>query len=147
MIRKTRPAKYRCGAQNTTNGGTCWRGVSAPGQRCYAHRGYDASEEIPVERKIETYPKQRRKRDKSRRRFRVRYDLAYDGGGCLWDGYYRSRVGAAIAIFWNMHVASYGGSADLFDRGAVKAGDKVAPAIAKHPANMPKRGPRGSAGA
>lgn len=52
-----------------------------------------------------------------RGRYRVRYHLIYDGGGGEWDGYYRTRLGARVAIFWNRHVASYGGSAILYERG------------------------------
>ncbi len=65
---------------------------------------------------IAKYPKAKRKRQHPERRYRVRYDLAYEGGGSQWDGYYRSLVGASVAIFYNMNIASYGGSAKLYDR-------------------------------
>jgi hypothetical protein len=61
------------------------------------------------------YPKEpRRRRDKSGRRYRVDYDLAYDGGGSEWSGYYRTHLGARIAAFYNYHLASYGGRAALY---------------------------------
>ena len=66
-------------------------------------------------------PSARRKARRRRveaRRFRVHYDLAYDGGGSEWDGYYRTRAGAVLAIWWNRHVSSWGGSAELYDRDA-----------------------------
>lgn len=65
---------------------------------------------------IATYPKPRKERDKSGRRYRVEYDLAYDGGGSEWIGYYRTRLVAAVAIRFNRHIASWGGTAVLYDR-------------------------------
>lgn len=59
------------------------------------------------------YPRPRRHKDKSGRPWRVDYDLAYDGGGQSWSGFYRTIVGARIAAFWNVQVASWGGSAVL----------------------------------
>lgn len=47
----------------------------------------------------------------------VHYDLAYDGGGDSWDGYYRTKFGAKISAWWNYHIASWGGSAILEHRG------------------------------
>lgn len=64
---------------------------------------------------VKTYPVLRQKRDKSGRRWHVRYDLAYDGGGSRWVGYYRTQVGAKVAVWWNRNVASWGGSAQLVD--------------------------------
>jgi hypothetical protein len=60
--------------------------------------------------------KERRKLDKkkSRAHFVVEYDLAYDGGGMSWKGYYRTYLGARIAAFWNLHVSSWGGKALVF---------------------------------
>ena len=63
------------------------------------------------------YPRPRREKDKSGRRWRVDYDLAYDGGGSgPFINYYRTRKGAKIAAFWNIHVSSWGGSAILTDQ-------------------------------
>lgn len=59
------------------------------------------------------YPRPRKPRDHSHRPWHVRYDLAYDGGGSRWDGYYRTLWGAKIAMIWNVRVASWGGSAIL----------------------------------
>lgn len=46
-------------------------------------------------------------------RWRVDFDLAYDGGGSSWTQYYRTKIGARISMLWNCHVASWGGSAEL----------------------------------
>lgn len=62
------------------------------------------------------YPRHRRYKDKSDRRWHVDYDLAYDGGGDVWVGYYHTIFGARIAAFWNEYIASWGGSAVLYDR-------------------------------
>jgi hypothetical protein len=62
------------------------------------------------------YPKEKQYRDKSGRRWRVDYDLAYDGGGTSWKGYYRTRWGARVAAWWNYHFASWGGSAVLVEQ-------------------------------
>lgn len=67
---------------------------------------------------MQLYPRECPARDKSGRRWRVDYDLAYDGGGCRWSGYYRTRVGARVAAFWNFYVASWGGSAVLHEQEA-----------------------------
>lgn len=67
---------------------------------------------------MQLYPKERKVKDKSHRRYRVDYDLAYDGGGSRWMGYYRTSTGARIAAFWNYHFASWGGSAELVDQHA-----------------------------
>ena len=62
------------------------------------------------------YPREPKVKDKSGRRFHVFYDLAYDmGGGGKWTGYYRTRLGAKIAAWWNVHLLSWGGTADLDD--------------------------------
>jgi hypothetical protein len=34
----------------------------------------------------------------------------------MWTGFYRTNLGARIAAFWNEYVASWGGSAVLYDR-------------------------------
>lgn len=49
------------------------------------------------------------------RRWRVEYDLAYDGGSSEFIEYYRTKIGAYIARFWNKHVTSWGGKAVLID--------------------------------
>ena len=66
------------------------------------------------------YPSPRREARLARRQskaelrtWRVDYDLAYDGGGGCWSAYYRTRVGARIAAWWNVHVSSWGGTAVL----------------------------------
>ena len=66
------------------------------------------------------YPNPKRKARQARRqvrreqrRYRVAYDLLHDGGGGEWTGYYRTRVGARLAAWWNVHVSSWGGTADL----------------------------------
>ena len=61
------------------------------------------------------YPRPRHTRDKSTRPWHVDYELAYDGGGAQWVGHYRTKTGAHIAAWWNVHIASWGGSAILFD--------------------------------
>ena len=56
---------------------------------------------------------ERRRSRAEKRRYRVDYDLAYDGGGSEWSGYYRTRAGAKVAAWWNVHVSSWGGTAVL----------------------------------
>ena len=62
------------------------------------------------------YPRKKYYRDKSGRRFRVKYDLVYDGGSAEWDGYYRTYWGARVAAWWHQHFSSWGGTAILIDR-------------------------------
>lgn len=64
------------------------------------------------------YPRTpRKRRDKTGRRWRVDYDLAYEGGGdSQWSGYYRTRLGALISAWINEYVKSYGGNAVLYDQ-------------------------------
>lgn len=62
---------------------------------------------------IEAWPKPRKPRRGMDRPYRVDYDLAYDGGGSCWSGYYRTVMGARLASWWNRHVSSWGGSAVL----------------------------------
>ena len=62
---------------------------------------------------VEHFPKPKPVRDHSHRPWRVDYDLAYDGGGTTWTGYYRGRRRAILAIWWQRNVASWGGTADL----------------------------------
>lgn len=54
-------------------------------------------------------------KEKARAHFVVHYDLAYDGGGSTWKGYYKTYTGARIAALWNLHVKSWGGSAEVFE--------------------------------
>lgn len=61
------------------------------------------------------YPKERPEKGMSRRRWRVDYDLAYDGGGSRWSDYYRTRFGAKVSAWLNVRLRSWGGSAILFD--------------------------------
>lgn len=69
------------------------------------------------------YPKPpRKRRDKSQRRWRVEYDLAYDGGGDNeFTCYYRTKLGALIAAFFHQYIRSWGGSVVLFDQ----VGEKI----------------------
>lgn len=60
------------------------------------------------------YPKYKPVVDHSDRPWGVKFDLAYDGGGSRWTGYYRTRLGARISAWWHYHIASWGGSAVLF---------------------------------
>ena len=50
------------------------------------------------------------------RRWRVDYDLAYDGGGTEWSGYYHTRPLALIAAWYHSYIGSWGGTAILFDQ-------------------------------
>lgn len=59
---------------------------------------------------------ERRQSRAEKRRYRVDYALAYDGGGSGWSGYYRTRAGAKVASWWNVHVLSWGGTAVLEKR-------------------------------
>lgn len=61
------------------------------------------------------WPKERKKKDKSGYRYTVMYDLAYDFQAGEWVGHYRTKIGAHLAAFWNVHIASWGGRAILFD--------------------------------
>lgn len=60
-------------------------------------------------------PKEKLFKEHTHRRWHVQYDLAYDGGGSKWTGYYRTKIVAYIAIYWNYYFASWGGSAVLVD--------------------------------
>jgi hypothetical protein len=56
----------------------------------------------------------RRELRNQRRPWRVRFDLAYEGGGSEWDGFYRTLFGARVSILWQRSaLKSYGGSAVL----------------------------------
>jgi hypothetical protein len=59
------------------------------------------------------YPRTRRRRDLTGRRWYVFYDLAYDGGGSKWVGYYKTKRGAKLAAWWNVNMSSWGGTAVL----------------------------------
>jgi hypothetical protein len=60
--------------------------------------------------------RQARRLERHRRRpWWVVYDLAYDGGGSEWTGYYKARWQALVALWWNRHVTSYGGEARLYE--------------------------------
>ena len=61
------------------------------------------------------YPRPCKLKDKSNRRWHVDYEITYDGGGSNWSGFYRTYIGARIAAWWNVHVASWGGNAILYD--------------------------------
>lgn len=69
-----------------------------------------------MEQVVERWPKPRKARDVSNLPWRVDYDLAYDGGGSRWSGYYRTRTGARLSVWWNLHMRSWGGSAKLVRR-------------------------------
>jgi hypothetical protein len=61
-------------------------------------------------------------KSKTDRRWRVVYNLAYDGGGSgEWNGYYRTLMGARIAKWWNVHISSWGGTALLIDQDRYRA--------------------------
>lgn len=64
------------------------------------------------------YPKPRRERDNSGKRWRVDYDLAYDGGGSRFSVYYSSKRVARYCAWWNVKIGSWGGTAILVDREA-----------------------------
>lgn len=51
-----------------------------------------------------------------RRRYRTHYNLAYDGGGSEWDGYHNTYFCARVAAWWNIHIASWGGQAQIYDQ-------------------------------
>ena len=51
---------------------------------------------------------------KRRAQFVVEYNLAYEGGGGRWNGYYKTYWGARLAAFKEVHISSWGGSAELF---------------------------------
>lgn len=63
------------------------------------------------------YPQKAKRLDrelgKKMRTWRIEYDLIYDGGNGEWVGYYRTYIGARIAAYWNVWIASWGGSAEL----------------------------------
>lgn len=61
--------------------------------------------------------RKRRKLEAKKRRanFVIEYDLAYEGGGGRWDGYYKTLWGARLGAFWESHFPnSWGGSAIIF---------------------------------
>ena len=61
------------------------------------------------------YPKERKKKDVSHRRWRLDCDLVYEGGSSKWSDYYRTLWGAKIAAWFHYRIASYGGSIELVD--------------------------------
>lgn len=61
------------------------------------------------------YPKEPKIKDTTGRRYHVTYSLAYDYYPQEWVGYYRTKIGARIAAWWNVYVFSWGGTADLDD--------------------------------
>jgi hypothetical protein len=64
---------------------------------------------------VRLYPKEPKIKDTTGRRFHVTYFLCYDLGSEEWVGYYRTKIGARIAAWWNVHIFSWGGTADLDD--------------------------------
>lgn len=64
---------------------------------------------------MQLYPKEKKPRGVSHRRWRIDAYLAYDGGGTGWTDYYRTLWGAKIAAWYHYHLASYGGSIELTD--------------------------------
>jgi len=56
----------------------------------------------------------RRQKKMARSHFRMNYDLAYDGGGSVFDEYYKTELGARISAFFHLHFRSWGGSAELY---------------------------------
>lgn len=66
---------------------------------------------------MQLYPRPPRKeKDHTDRQWHVYYDLTYDmGGSGPWCGYYRTRIGARIAAWWNVRIASWGGTALLIE--------------------------------
>lgn len=52
---------------------------------------------------------------KSKRPWGIRFDLAYDSGGEEWTQYYRTKIGARISAWFQNYVASWGGTAIMFD--------------------------------
>jgi hypothetical protein len=49
------------------------------------------------------------------RKWRVDYQLAYDGGElAMFSTYHRTKFGAYVAAWWHYNIASYGGTATLF---------------------------------
>lgn len=74
---------------------------------------------------MQLYPKERKVRDVSHRRWRLDCHLAYDGGGSEWSDYYRTLWGAKIAAFMHHHVFSWGGSIELIDTFKPESGGLV----------------------
>jgi hypothetical protein len=71
------------------------------------------------EEPILSLPRSKPERDDSGRRYRVEFDLIYDGGGSSWTGWYRTYFGARWAMFWMRRFPfSWGGTAELFDSAA-----------------------------
>lgn len=64
---------------------------------------------------MDLYPKEKKVKDVSHRRWRLDCELAYDGGGSKWHDYYRTLWGAKIAAWFHYHIASYGGHIELTD--------------------------------
>lgn len=46
-------------------------------------------------------------------RWRIYFDLAYDGGGASWTQYYWTKTGARFSRIWHLYIASWGGRAQL----------------------------------
>lgn len=60
--------------------------------------------------------KERRAERRWHRRWCVDYTLSYDGKTVGWMKFYRTELGARISAYWNVKVASDGGTAELVDR-------------------------------
>lgn len=62
--------------------------------------------------------KERPKKDKSGRRWRVDYkDMTYDyGASSSWTDYHRSKAVAIIVAWWTKYIASWGGKVTLTDQ-------------------------------
>ena len=74
----------------------------------------------PTASKSQLYPSPSKQERAARRQakretfpFAVDYDLAYDGGGAAFTQYYRTRLAARWCAFWNVRIASWGGTAEL----------------------------------
>jgi len=79
---------------------------------------------------VAVYPKPKKPpRDKSHRKYRVCYNLLYDGGYVHWEGWYHFWILARLAIPLNMYVGAWEGKAVLYKRDA-KGHDANVSAIA-----------------
>lgn len=66
------------------------------------------------------YPKPKKERPETPRRWRVDYGLIYDNGHVQWSKQYRTRRGAKIAAWWHRYISSYGGTVVLVDQEAAQ---------------------------
>lgn len=68
--------------------------------------------------------KRRRRLDDATLRWRVDWELAFDGGGETGTAYFATRWGARLYAWYMYHLASYGGVVELTDQETQREEDR-----------------------